>query len=88
MASQGASSANWEATDQLQHRKREFIGWSRWNRIGERASKASAREFASDYAGVPNYYNVSGAPGDRSLRIAGACDQATDDNRHGPICSA
>lgn len=70
IATQGPSSANWEATDQLQHRKREFIGWSRWRRIGDQTSKASAREFAANYSGVPNYYNVAGAPGDRSLRIA------------------
>lgn len=69
-ATQGSSTADWRATDQLQHRKREFLGWSSWRRIGDRTSKASASEFASGYAGVPNYYNVAGAPGDRSLRIA------------------
>lgn len=67
---QGSSTADWKATDQLQHRKREFAGWSRWRRIGDQTSKASAREFASNYAGVPHYYNVAGAPGDHSLRIA------------------
>ena len=69
-ATQGSSTADWKATDQLQHRKREFLGWSRWQRIGDRTSKASASEFASRYAGVPNYYNLAGAPGDQALRIA------------------
>jgi hypothetical protein len=69
-ATQGSSNADWRASDQLQHRKRDFMGWSRWRRIGDQTSKASAREFASNYAGVPNYYNVAGAPGDQLLRIA------------------
>ncbi len=69
-ATQGSSTADWKATDQLQHRQREFLGWSRWKRIGDRTSKASASEFASRYAGVPNYFNVAGAPGDHTLRIA------------------
>jgi hypothetical protein len=69
-ATQGSSTADWQASDQLQHRKREFLGWSSWRRIGDKISKASAREFASNYAGVPAYYNVAGAPGDHSLRIA------------------
>jgi hypothetical protein len=54
----------------LQHRTRGVFGWNRWRRIGDRTSRASAREFDRDYAGVPAYYNVAGTPGQRSLRIA------------------
>jgi hypothetical protein len=68
--SQSAEGADWNASDQLQYRTRRLFGWSRWRRIGDQTSTASAREFDSDYAGVPSYYNVAGAPGDRSLRIA------------------
>lgn len=68
--SQSASGADWRAEDQLQFRTRSLFGWRSWRRIGDRVSTASAREFDSDYAGVPVYYNVSGQPGDASLRIA------------------
>ena len=68
-STQGSSSANWNAADELQHRTRDFTGWARWRRVGDRTSKASAREFASNYAGVPSYYNVAGAPADKALRI-------------------
>lgn len=68
--SQSANGANWRAEDQLQFRTRALFGWRSWRRIGDRVSTASAREFDSDYAGVPAYYNVSGAPGDSSLRLA------------------
>lgn len=67
---QSAQGADWNARDQLQYRTRRLFGWSRWRRIGDETSTASAREFDSDYAGVPSYYNVAGAPADRSLRIA------------------
>ncbi|WP_157995519.1 pilus assembly protein TadG-related protein [Peristeroidobacter soli] len=62
--------ADWRAEDQLQFRTRGVFGWHRWQRIGDRVSSASAREFDSDYSGVPAYYNVSGSPRDASLRIA------------------
>ena len=67
---QSDSVADWRAEDQLQFRTRGLFGWRRWQRIGDRVSTASAREFDSDYAGVPAYYNVAGSPGDASLRIA------------------
>jgi hypothetical protein len=67
--SQSASGANWRAEDQLQFRTRSLFGWRNWQRIGDRVSTASAREFDSDYAGIPSYYNVSGRPHDASLRI-------------------
>lgn len=67
---QSSEGADWQASDRLQYRTRRAIGWSNWRRIGDRTSTASAREFDSDYAGVPSYYNVAGSPGDQSLRIA------------------
>ena len=67
--SQTASGSDWRAQDQLQYRTRSLFGWHNWRRIGDRVSTASAREFDSDYAGVPGYYNVAGEPGDASLRI-------------------
>jgi hypothetical protein len=60
--------ADWRAEDQLQFRTRGLFGWHRWQRVG--VSTASAREFDSDYSGVPTYYNVAGAPRDASLHIA------------------
>lgn len=68
--SQTNNGADWRAEDQLQFRTRGLFGWHSWQRIGDRVSTASAREFDSDYAGVPAYYNVSGSPGDASLRVA------------------
>jgi hypothetical protein len=68
--SQSVNGANWRAEDQLQFRTRSLFGWRSWRRIGDRVSTASAREFASDYSGIPTYYNVSGQPRDASLRIA------------------
>jgi hypothetical protein len=63
--------ADWQATDQLQYGTRRVFGWSGWRRIGSQPSSASAREFASEYAGVPAYYNLAGVPeADRALRIA------------------
>jgi hypothetical protein len=62
--------ADWRAEDQLQFRTRALFGWHRWQRIGDQVSSASAREFDSDYSGVPAYYNVAGSPRDASLRIA------------------
>jgi hypothetical protein len=47
-----------------------LFGWRSWRRIGTRVSTASATEFDPDYRGVPAYYNLSGDPGDHSLRIA------------------
>lgn len=69
-ATQSGSGADWRAADQLQYRTRSLFGWRSWRRIGTRASTASATEFDPDYSGVPAYYNVSGDPGDHSLRIA------------------
>jgi len=69
-SSQSAAGADWRAADQLQYRTRSLFGWRSWRRIGTRVSTASATEFDSNYSGVPAYYNVSGDPGDRSLRIA------------------
>jgi hypothetical protein len=66
---QSADGADWHATDQLQYRTRRAFGWRSWRRIGDEPSRASASEFDSDYAGVPSYYNVAGAPGDRGLSI-------------------
>lgn len=74
--SQSANGADWRAEDQLQFRTRGVFGWHSWRRIGDRVSTASAREFDSDYAGVPAYYNVSGQPGDNSLRIAAVATKA------------
>jgi len=68
--SQTANGADWRAEDQLQFRTRSLFGWNNWRRIGDHVSTARAREFDSDYAGVPAYYNVSGQPRDASLRIA------------------
>jgi hypothetical protein len=68
--SQSANGADWRAEDQLQYRTRSLLGWRGWQRIGDRVSTASAREFGSDYSGIPAYYNVSGQPRDASLRIA------------------
>lgn len=68
--SQSANGADWRAEDQLQFRTRSLFGWNRWRRIGDRVSTARAREFDSDYSGVPAYYNVAGRPRAASLRIA------------------
>ncbi|HEY5760810.1 MAG TPA: pilus assembly protein TadG-related protein [Steroidobacter sp.] len=68
--SQNESVADWRAEDQLQFRTRGLFGWHRWQRIGDQVSTATAREFDSDYSGVPSYYNVAGSPQDVSLRIA------------------
>ena len=68
--SQSANGADWRAEDQLQFRTRSLFGWHGWQRVGDHVSRASAREFDSDYSGVPAYYNVSGRPDDASLRIA------------------
>jgi hypothetical protein len=69
VGTQSGSSADWRASDQLQHRTRGVFGWRSWRRIGTRTSTASASEFDSNYGGVPSYYNVAGAPGDQALRI-------------------
>lgn len=68
--SQNDSVADWRAEDQLQFRTRGLFGWHRWQRIGDQVSRATAREFDSDYSGVPSYFNVAGSPQDTSLRIA------------------
>ncbi|MET0534157.1 MAG: hypothetical protein ABW171_08020, partial [Steroidobacter sp.] len=70
VTTQPSNGADWRAEDQLQFRTRGLFGWRSWQRIGDRVSTASAREFDSNYAGVPAYYNVSGQPSDASLRIA------------------
>lgn len=70
LSMQSAEGADWRAEDQLQYRTRGLFGWRSWRRIGDRVSSASAREFDSDYAGVPAYHNVAGEPADSSLRIA------------------
>jgi hypothetical protein len=74
--SQTANGADWRAEDQLQYRTRSLLGWHSWRRIGDRVSRASAREFDSDYSGVPAYYNVAGSPSDTSLRIAAVATKA------------
>jgi hypothetical protein len=68
--SQTAIRADWRAEDQLEYRTRSVFGWDSWRRIGDQVSTASAREFDSDYAGVPAYYNVAGEPRDISLVIS------------------
>ncbi len=73
---QNVNGADWHAEDQLQYRTRGLFGWRSWRRIGDRVSTATAREFDSDYAGVPAYYNVAGLPGDASLRIAAIATKA------------
>ena len=70
VSTQSDSDADWRASDQVQYSTRRPFGWRRWRRIGDETSTATAREFDSDYSGVPFYYNVAGFPGDRSLRIA------------------
>src|SRR5262249_21926405 len=55
--SQSEDSADWEATDRLQTRRRQLFGWSRWGNVGPTAD-ASASEFDDEYEGVPSYYNV------------------------------
>jgi hypothetical protein len=67
--SQSEDSADWEAGDQLQSRKRELTGWGSWRDIGPGAD-ASASEFDDEYEGVPNYYNVAGDPDSNALQIA------------------
>lgn len=74
--SQTANGSDWRAEDQLEYRTRGVFGWHSWRRIGDRVSTASAREFDSDYGGVPAYYNVAGEPGDSSLRIAAIATKA------------
>jgi hypothetical protein len=69
-ATQNANGADWRASDEIQYGTRGMFGWSSWRRIGDETSTANATEFDSDYSGVPAYYNVSGSPSDRSLRIA------------------
>lgn len=76
---QNANGADWNASDQLQHRSRQLFGWSRWRRVGNQVSTASATEFDDDYGGVPSYYNVAGAPGDQSLRIAAVATKRQTD---------
>jgi hypothetical protein len=66
--SQSEDSADWEATDRLQMRRRQLFGWSRWSNIGPTAD-ASASEFDDEYAGVPSYYNVAGDPGSAGLHV-------------------
>lgn len=78
MQTQGASSADWQSADDLQFRKRNFLGWQRWTRIGDKSSTATAHEFASTYAGVPKYFNVTGAPADRSLPILAIATRSSD----------
>jgi len=73
---QDEDGADWNAQDQLQYRTRGVFGWHSWRRIGDQISRASATEFDSDYSGVPSYYNVSGSPGDRALRIAAVATKA------------
>lgn len=73
---QTANGADWRAEDQLQFRTRSLLGWRSWRRIGDRVSTASAREFDSDYAGIPAYYNIAGQPNDAALRIAAIATKA------------
>jgi hypothetical protein len=73
---QDGDGADWKAQDQLQFRTRGVFSWHSWRRVGKEVSRASATEFASNYSGVPTYYNVAGQPGDRSLRIAAVATKA------------
>jgi hypothetical protein len=73
---QDGDGADWKAQDQLQFRTRGVFSWHSWRRVGKEVSRASATEFASNYSGVPSYYNVAGQPGDRSLRIAAVATKA------------
>ena len=65
---QNDRNADWRATDRLRYRNRDLFGWNDWHAIGPR-TRASARELDRNYSGVPNYFNVSGNPGDQALRI-------------------
>lgn len=76
--SQNASTADWNARDELHYGTRQVFGWSSWRRIGERASTARASEFDSNYSGVPSYYNVAGSPADSALRIAAVATKRAD----------
>jgi hypothetical protein len=67
--SQSDDSADWEARDSLQMRRRELFGWSRWSNVGPGAD-ASASEFDDEYEGVPTYYNVAGEPASEGLLIS------------------
>lgn len=75
--SQSEDSADWEAQDSLQMRKRQLFGWSRWSNVGPGAD-ASASEFDDDYEGVPNYYNVAGEPGSEGLTISAVATRRQD----------
>jgi hypothetical protein len=72
--SQSEDSADWEATDRLQMRRRQLFGWSRWSTVGPGAD-ASASEFDDDYEGVPSYYNVAGEPAAAGLQISAVATQ-------------
>jgi Putative Flp pilus-assembly TadE/G-like len=80
--SQSEDSADWEAGDQLQSRRRDLTGWGSWRDIGPGA-EASASEFDDEYEGVPNYSNVAGEPDSNALQIAAIATrrQATTANR-------
>jgi Putative Flp pilus-assembly TadE/G-like len=64
--SQSSTAADWKANDKLRVRTPSLFGWGSWKNIGQ-PEKASAREFSSNYQGVPAYYNVKGDPGTQSL---------------------
>jgi hypothetical protein len=70
--SQNDRGADWRAQDQLTYRlPRLPWGWGRRRPIGRDLGSARATEFARNYAGVPNYYNLRGNITDnRSLDIA------------------
>lgn len=74
-----ANGADWRARDQLQYRTRRLVGWGGWGRIGAREGQASAREFASGYAGVSSYYNVAGTPSDRALSLVAIATKSQDE---------
>jgi hypothetical protein len=65
---QNDRNADWRASDRLRYRVRQLFGWGDWHSLGG-TQRASARELYRNYAGVPNYYNLRGNPGDQSLRI-------------------
>ena len=74
---QNERNGDWRASDRIRYRNLNLTGWGDWHTLGSR-QRASARELDRNYAGVPNYYNLSGSPGDRSLRIGVLATKAQD----------
>ncbi|MET0534237.1 MAG: hypothetical protein ABW171_08435 [Steroidobacter sp.] len=69
--SQNRTRADWNASDRLEFCTRPLIGGWDCSRIGRNLGSARATEFARNYSGVPNYYNLRGnVQNNRSLEIA------------------